>query len=561
MQRDTMAILTMVDRELSGLPAGDKAGFMEARVLKPDTITLESSPATFYEFCLNNFTATAHLLATYWKQRRMIFGDKACLPLLAGSQTHFGEAVSTDDQAVLQSGFVQTLPPDASGRRVLFMNPSALQQSTCPLESLQRATFLALQSILQNLKQSTSQLVLLVLINDTFSTREVELLKWTCATVANAMPMTLSRLHLIKSSEHILPSLTFSTIDQIVCRGLADDVTFTNFRSPADLFSKLESFGMSPGTLPAALQGAYTWNPMALLGPAGSAVQNAAVARAAAYPGPVAAAAAAQMETSNQSSSEETESKPSSVQEALDCNDEPERKRSRNAVYSRRKYLRKKIELDVLKTESSRLKTENENLKKEHERLEELMQKAREQVRHHQHATSSTLADPGSTSRQQDPTVPEGSVSSSRSMPFSPALSAGQMLLSDHSALLALSRARLEEQVTSLPPSILMDPRAREQQRITEQQIPYLLSNTLNPGSHSGRLGTGITLPNLPESQQRLLPSMFPPSQNQALSHWISQVSGTGMGLSGGTSVRTQLTEEDLQRYLNGLGEEGKRGF
>jgi hypothetical protein len=54
--------------------------------------------------------------------------------------------------------------------------------------------------------------------------------------------------------------------------------------------------------------------------------------------------------------------------------------RKRNALYSRRKYHRKKIEVEVLRNQSTDLSQQNYDLKKEGDRLERLLMAARSQV-------------------------------------------------------------------------------------------------------------------------------------------------------------------------------------
>ena len=55
-----------------------------------------------------------------------------------------------------------------------------------------------------------------------------------------------------------------------------------------------------------------------------------------------------------------------------------EEKRKRNAIYSRRKYVRKKIEFQVLEKESARLQIQNEALAKEQEQLEKSLAQAQQ---------------------------------------------------------------------------------------------------------------------------------------------------------------------------------------
>jgi hypothetical protein len=56
--------------------------------------------------------------------------------------------------------------------------------------------------------------------------------------------------------------------------------------------------------------------------------------------------------------------------------------KKRNRLYSKRKYIRKKIEIEVLVKQGRAMQNENQKLKKEKERLEGLLQQAQECVKH-----------------------------------------------------------------------------------------------------------------------------------------------------------------------------------
>lgn len=579
MNVDAMGILNLVDHELTRLPAANTASFVEAREMQPETIIVESNPSTFHQYSHSNIAETASLLACYWDQRKRLFGSKALLPLLAASQGRFGEAVTSDDMTVLQSGFVQVLPRDSSGRRLVFIDLSV--QLACPVETLKRATFLVLQGLIGDSTVSSCTIALILHINEAFGARDFELLKWTCSTVTNVMPLSLARLHLLKTSEDPLPSLTFPAVGQLVREGLLNEVTFTASRGTPDL----QAYGISSSELPAVLQGDFQWDPKVLLG------TNASEKRAPAATRPFAEPAtrlptASQIELKEQlsgtggtadlseaqsvlgQSSEDSKPKARVANhEMLDCNDEPstERHRTRNAVYSRRKYLRKKIEFEVLETESTRLQTENAELKREEKRLEDLLRAALQEVeKYHRGALASTPA-PRPTGQQQDPASPDTSASANRSAPFHTGV-LEQQLASDPAALLALGQARLREQVVG---ASALDYIAREQPALPGQaNFPYLLSTTIQQELEQlGRSNAGMTLPLLPEGQRRLLPSSLPlaspfPSgiaaPPQAPSIWAGQSEVNIFG-----RVGRQLTEDDIQRFLQDRLRDGeaKRGF
>ena len=193
-----------------------------------------------------------------------------------------------------------------------------------------------------------------------------------------------------------------------------------------------------------------------------------------------------------------------------------------------------------------------------------MIESAEEYLRNYE-AYGGTAPESGAAHEQQDTPVQGADVPSNRSTQCVAGFSTNQAMLDEHAALLALSRARLAEQVAGLPSAMFMDSRVIQQQHIASQQLPYPLSSSLYPAmSQLGRPAMGLNLPNLPENQRRLLPSPFPPapsSQHQAYTNLLlDQLAGNPTGLGGGQ----QLTEDEIQRLLRnryGPAGEGKHGF
>eukprot|EP00977_Amphora_coffeiformis_P018631 scaffold6615_cov172-Amphora_coffeaeformis.AAC.4 len=496
-----MEISAMIERELSMRSLDEKASFMEARMRKPDIVALESDPAAFYNYTLGNVTAATSLLTSYWSERKRLFGDMAFLPFVIASDGQPDGKISSQDLPALHSGFVQLLPPDSRGRRMVFLNLSL--QPAFPLETLMRAIFLVLQSLLAGISQSSRDLVLLVLISNDFdATKNAEILRWTCRILANAMPLNLERLHVLKTGSSPSPGLLFSVIDQIVREGLAHEVVFTAAKSSAELFARVKPYGISPSVLPSEL---------------------------------------------------------------LDCNDEPstERHRTRNAVYSRRKYLRKKIEQEVLETECARLKTENVDLKRESQRLEELWRVALEQVESHapDHAKSefpnSVQQAPSRRSIRPSPAASPVSTTASQFPQRT-----GQLPTRDHASLLAMSQANLMGQASSFNPSsshgfLPMGPQGSRPFLQLNHSLQYGMDHLRSQASMMG-----ATLPgSLVEERMRLLlPNSYaaqavPPVPPHTTMNWPCQgvaaarshnhiMLGTALG------QQRQPTEEEIRRFL-----------
>lgn len=552
-----MEILGLIERELSTRPTAEKAGFVEALLRRPETVAVESSPSIYYSYSLGNVASATSLLTNYWNRRRTLFGERAFMPLVTASSGNTGEAISSKDVRALQSGCVQSLPTDSSGRKVIFLNMSLL--SGFPLEALMRASFLVLQSLSVDITQSSRGLVFLVFISDSLhAATGTELLKWACETVTTAMPLTLERLHVLKIGQSPSSDL-FSVVDQIMREEHTNEVVFTATRSSIELFSRMKFYGILPSALPSSIDGHFRWDPRAVfrstpsaLGTVGSNIPMVresnwethipnSESTVSSSGGDGTRALGRKLEDSKPRSS----STGSNHREPLDCNDSStgERHRTRNAVYSRRKYLRKKIELEVLETESARLKTENVNLKRESQRLKELWRNALELVEMH---GSDTKLPPGpvkAASRaavQQNGALPNANVSY-----LSPVAAPAT---GDQAALLALRQYRFGEQVSNLGPaaSLGLFP-GGQQQDIS----PFLLNQTLQQHgiNHLGSHGIDMSLPHLSEEQRRLLPAQLwqAPTVLPITSHWPSQDTA-----SLAQALGRQPTQEDIQRFLRG---------
>jgi hypothetical protein len=72
--------------------------------------------------------------------------------------------------------------------------------------------------------------------------------------------------------------------------------------------------------------------------------------------------------------------------------------KQRNALYSKRKYIRKKIEIEVLERQSQAVTATNHMLKQEQERLERLVQQAQECIVRNEVAERMTSSPPPTTS-------------------------------------------------------------------------------------------------------------------------------------------------------------------
>jgi hypothetical protein len=197
---------------------------------------------------------------------------------------------------------------------------------------------------------------------------------------------------MIQVGENELPDNLFPFVDQIVREDLVDEVILTKSSNVVQLFPKLKEYGITRATLPTVLGGESRWESKRLLNMASPKKLQILRTKASredgerqdvvlpqGYDSPVVVS-----ETMNVlgESSDDTRQGPGIIVTGnLDYADSSTVSvarggRSKNAIYSRRKYLRKKIEFEVLENECKRLRTTNADLKQEGHRLEQLLQKA-----------------------------------------------------------------------------------------------------------------------------------------------------------------------------------------
>ena len=382
MDDEATGMLDRMDPELSRLPESEKKGLSQARAMNPATIADESNPALFHRHCHDDTAKAASMLASFWEARLALFGEKAFSPLFDATSGRFGRAVSQDDLKTLESGHVQLLSSDSTQQRFLFLNPSSPVPHS--LEALKRVVFLAAQSLVCDANQTSEQgITIILLVDQDLHAQTIDLLRWTCNIVAVSMPLTLARLHFVKTSTSPLPSEALALVDSLMQEGLVDEVVFTASRDDTQLVQKLQKYGLGRSALPNSLGGNFKWMSSRLLDMAFPKKMKAIKTPMLGYSessGGVATETTTGVEESSESS------KPEARLPNLDCNEEEssnQRPRTRNAIYSRRKYLRKKIEFEVLEREVNRLQTDNSQLKQEEKRLEDLLQLAVLQVQRH----------------------------------------------------------------------------------------------------------------------------------------------------------------------------------
>ena len=111
-----LIIFVIIVTELSALPKDVSREFFRAREIVPELVKIESKISTFLRYENNDPKKAAQRLATYWKYRKECFKDRWMLPL---NQTGTG-ALTMDDIEILRSGYITPVPLHPTGTVCLY---------------------------------------------------------------------------------------------------------------------------------------------------------------------------------------------------------------------------------------------------------------------------------------------------------------------------------------------------------------------------------------------------------------------------------------------------------
>ena len=98
---------------LAEIPAEKKEAYLEAMKRVPQLVERESNALAFLRREKYDGILAAQRLVEYWKFRKMLFGEKAFLPMTI-------DGAMRDDLETVKVGFLSVLPDDKGGRPVLY---------------------------------------------------------------------------------------------------------------------------------------------------------------------------------------------------------------------------------------------------------------------------------------------------------------------------------------------------------------------------------------------------------------------------------------------------------
>jgi hypothetical protein len=318
----------------------EKTAYLEAVRRVPNLVENESSPIRFLRCDRYDPWAAARRLTTYWKLRLEVFGDRAFLPL---NQTGQG-ALSPEDLEVLNSSYVFVLPNDKDGRSVVGVDRSRLPASASYPARL-RCMFYILCILAENERTQRDGLVAILVMGKAAYDRDFTVVRACERIVWDALPVCVHKIHLVSESTKVGSSSVFKSIVastfNMMTKVVSPWVTMHHTGSGQELAKKLKEVGLTKRGLPAWIGG--SWD----------------------------------MENFHNWQKRRKRHEEDLI---LNEGEKLDRKRKVNAVHSRQKRERRKIEKEVLQEQCAEIRARNAILTENNKELEELLETAMSEV-------------------------------------------------------------------------------------------------------------------------------------------------------------------------------------
>lgn len=422
----TTIALSQLERTLEHLLLSENCHLKDAKAHFPGIIESESPPLRFLQCENYNPWGAARRLVNYWETRVDVLGPKSLSKLLLLSDNSILEE---GDKSLLRQGAIFRLIQDGTGGTVLVLDAEearALEADGVAGERMKGALFYLLSTCTE--KAVTHQPGISVLVftaqGDSGQFAQVKLVQFCKDLLVRVLPLQVLALH--------TAYLGSAPSESTTCTRKCDfepgwNVSYTeHVRATKEYLSEdLKSLGIVVDDLPVRMggrrggkkhaqwyedrlladmkKGAIDGKIPAVAGPSSSILQaiaqgvpetaSSAVRLPSLEPPPPLRSQVAKkrkavprqdsLETICDSSNSGQDA--SEVSDAAPADDDEDASRldfirKRNALYSRRKYHRKKIEIEVLQSNAACLKKQHVELQQEKAKLERLLQAAQEQV-------------------------------------------------------------------------------------------------------------------------------------------------------------------------------------
>jgi len=236
------------------VPASEKEAYTEALERAPSLVETESDPMRFLLCNDFNTKEAVSRFVGYWEKRKSLFGSRAFLPM---NQTGEG-ALTFEDLAVLNTGFLALLAKDSQGRVVLCTDKSRLQKAIFVDASRLRCLFYMFSVACEDKASQTAGVVLFRIIN----TPSFRLNIQSMLDLAETVPIRFAQVVALCVPERAAKRMFSHTIVPAMNKAM-NEAYKSRFSvhvgdSPQDLVDKAHKAGFSKQGLPVSVGG--LWN-------------------------------------------------------------------------------------------------------------------------------------------------------------------------------------------------------------------------------------------------------------------------------------------------------------
>mmetsp|Transcript_28602 Transcript_28602/g.78570 ORF Transcript_28602/g.78570 Transcript_28602/m.78570 type:complete len:542 (-) Transcript_28602:75-1700(-) len=377
--------LQMIHQAMASVPESDKKEYLQALQMAPHLVLKESDPLKFLCFCEYNAWSAIARLCNYWRERKALFGERAFLPMTMDGNG----ALKKEDILVLEAGYPAVLPETQNGRSVLFCDRSKWLPSSNSM-NLNRAAFYVVtllcmtnDKVSQPASQGGGLLIIVDLIQPRLIPFDFDYLRRQSRNFSSAYP-TFSELHgfctfprSMRGEKVVENGLRVSKQAYVAhLLSFAYEVSQESFKvsvhfevNQDDIRKRILELGCAMEGIPTCYGGKLTflqmqkWCHLIVFEESAGEEECTSSTVAESLAHPALTAVASSTYAANQA--------PQGTWTA-------DRKRSVNALHSRKKRQRRKQELDSMEQEKIQLQESNAKLRAEQKGLQSLLAQAQE---------------------------------------------------------------------------------------------------------------------------------------------------------------------------------------